>query len=359
MKCGAFSFHFDHSAEVAFCECRLKEREPSRNFAANLLGLQSFNEVLYVPWHNPASFEAARCWLWRLKPHSNAKICGHPTECPPGEDWAAHLEIVPREGCKDRHKCYRVSSEYAKGLAASVADDLVAPAESNANTEDVQTRRPTFQITCWSIHLYKTDMRLLQDRGLSYKIVKSVGQGTFGKVYTVTYRGFEYAAKRLHNDGAGASPRIFAEVYVLERCIGVPCIVQLLDVFTRTEQSPYIYLVTELLSCDLIGYMKQHGVLAPAEIRLVVQTVFQALLHLHEVLQMAHADVKPANVLVNTGDGSKASVVTCKLADMGAAVQVNSPSVPCCSLASKQIIVVLGSCSRMDMCLEVLHTRKL
>ena len=122
---------------------------------------------------------------------------------------------------------------------------------------------------------------------------------------------------------------------MLESCIGVPFIVQLLDVFTKREKGCYIYLVTELCGYDMVAYMTQHGELAPAEIRCVVRTLFHGLLYLHDVLQMAHADVKPANVLVDTSGDAKASVVACKLGDLGRAAHVNSQHSPSSKLASK------------------------
>ena len=96
--------------------------------------------------------------------------------------------------------------------------------------------------------------------------------------------------------------KAFPELYVLERCIGVRFIVQLLDVFTKMEQVGYIYLVTERCGYDLLGYMNHRGVLVPAEMRCVIRALCNGLTYLHDVLKMAHADVKLANVIIGGGN---------------------------------------------------------
>jgi len=143
---------------------------------------------------------------------------------------------------------------------------------------------------CWSLGLLRRDT-ILRERSNLY----TVGQGTNGLVYKVTFSGnggASLCAKLIrHDDDNQRKTRI--EVYALERCNESPSgIVRLLDVFVKS-QSPVeqVYLVMEMWQMDLFAFAEKDTP-TPIQIRSALHGPLRGLRFVHEHLLLAHCDFK-------------------------------------------------------------------
>ncbi|XP_010278819.2 PREDICTED: cyclin-dependent kinase F-4 [Nelumbo nucifera] len=148
-----------------------------------------------------------------------------------------------------------------------------------------------------------------------YKIIKEVGDGTFGSVWRAINKqtGEVVAIKKMKR-----------KYYSWEECINLrevkslrkmnhPNIVKLKEVIREND---ILYFVFEYMECNLYQLMKDRGnVFSEAEVRNWCFQVFQALAYMHQ-RGYFHRDLKPENLLV-TKD-------IIKIADFGLAREICS-----------------------------------
>ncbi|XP_073033469.1 cyclin-dependent kinase F-4-like isoform X1 [Primulina eburnea] len=148
-----------------------------------------------------------------------------------------------------------------------------------------------------------------------YKIIKEVGDGTFGSVW------------RALNKQSGevvAIKRMKKKYYSWEECINLrevkslrkmnhPNIVKLKEVIREND---VLYFVFEYMECNLYQLMKdRRNYLSEAEVRNWCFQVFQGLAYIHQ-RGYFHRDLKPENLLVSKD--------VIKIADFGLARETNS-----------------------------------
>ncbi|XP_028062824.1 cyclin-dependent kinase F-4-like, partial [Camellia sinensis] len=148
-----------------------------------------------------------------------------------------------------------------------------------------------------------------------YKIIKEVGDGTFGSVWRALNKqtGEVVAIKKMKR-----------KYYSWEECINLrevkslrkmnhPNIVKLKEVIREND---ILYFVFEYMECNLYQLMKDRGNLfSEAEVRNWCFQVFQGLAYMHQ-RGYFHRDLKPENVLVSKD--------VIKIADFGLAREISS-----------------------------------
>ncbi|KAK4490842.1 hypothetical protein RD792_001557 [Penstemon davidsonii] len=148
-----------------------------------------------------------------------------------------------------------------------------------------------------------------------YKIIKEVGNGTFGTVWRALSKqsGEVVAIKKMKK-----------KYYSWEECINLrevkslrkmnhPNIVKLKEVIREND---VLYFVFEYMECNLYQLMKDRRKLfSEAEVRNWFFQVFQGLAYIHQ-RGYFHRDLKPENLLVSKG--------IIKVADFGLAREINS-----------------------------------
>ncbi|EEF42474.1 cyclin-dependent kinase F-4 isoform X2 [Ricinus communis] len=148
-----------------------------------------------------------------------------------------------------------------------------------------------------------------------YKLIKEVGDGTFGSVW------------RAINKQSGevvAIKKMKKKYYTWEECVNLrevkslrrmnhPNIVKLKEVIREND---ILYFVFEYMDCNLYQLIKDRVKLFPeAEVRNWCFQVFQGLAYMHQ-RGYFHRDLKPENLLVTKG--------IIKIADFGLAREINS-----------------------------------
>ncbi|CAL5441071.1 unnamed protein product [Camellia sinensis] len=153
------------------------------------------------------------------------------------------------------------------------------------------------------------------NNALRYKIIKEVGDGTFGSVWRALNKqtGEVVAIKKMKR-----------KYYSWEECINLrevkslrkmnhPNIVKLKEVIREND---ILYFVFEYMECNLYQLMKDRGNLfSEAEVRNWCFQVFQGLAYMHQ-RGYFHRDLKPENVLVSKD--------VIKIADFGLAREISS-----------------------------------
>jgi serine/threonine protein kinase len=200
--------------------------------------------------------------------------------------------------------------------------------ESHPGTLELEEQQGAmFPISCWALEFLispTSTNELLRHRGTLYTMGPLIGEGTFGEVFKANIRGSIVAAKRLRPAEDERDPReALLETYVMERCINVPCIVQFLDLFWKdSADGGNVFIVMELWGTDVASYMQlNNNYMAPAGIRSIVRDTLSAIQYLNLTIQMAHTDIKPANVLVVT-DNDMVPTVRSKVTDFASCHQV-------------------------------------
>ncbi|XP_035832564.1 cyclin-dependent kinase F-4 isoform X3 [Helianthus annuus] len=148
-----------------------------------------------------------------------------------------------------------------------------------------------------------------------YKIIKEVGNGTFGVVYRAISK---------HNGEVVAIKKMKRKYYSWEECINLrevkslrrmnhTNIVELKEVI---RENSILYFVFEYMECSLYHLMKDRvNPFSETEIRNWCFHVFQGLVYMHQHGYF-HRDLKPENLLVSKG--------LIKIADFGLAREITS-----------------------------------
>eukprot|EP00268_Persea_americana_P063251 TRINITY_DN818_c3_g1_i4.p1 TRINITY_DN818_c3_g1~~TRINITY_DN818_c3_g1_i4.p1 ORF type:complete len:443 (-),score=87.81 TRINITY_DN818_c3_g1_i4:792-2120(-) len=148
-----------------------------------------------------------------------------------------------------------------------------------------------------------------------YKIIKEVGDGTFGSVWRAIYKqtGEVVAIKKMKRKYYSWDECMNLREVKSLRKMNHPNIVKLKEVIREHD---ILYFVFEYMECNLYQLMKDKGKLfSEAEVRNWCFQIFQALAYMHQ-RGYFHRDLKPENLLV-TKD-------MIKIADFGLAREVCS-----------------------------------
>mmetsp|Transcript_36736 Transcript_36736/g.87291 ORF Transcript_36736/g.87291 Transcript_36736/m.87291 type:complete len:248 (-) Transcript_36736:1261-2004(-) len=148
-----------------------------------------------------------------------------------------------------------------------------------------------------------------------YKVIKQLGDGTYGSVWK--------AVNRQTNEVV-AIKKMKRKFYSWEECMALrevkslrklnhPCVVKLKEVIRENDE---LYFVFEFLDCNIYQLMKDRDKLFPeSRIRNWMYQILQGLAYIHKQGYF-HRDMKPENLLV-----FKDSV---KIADFGLAREIRS-----------------------------------
>src|SRR5688572_25679350 len=146
-------------------------------------------------------------------------------------------------------------------------------------------------------------LRLTEDLGGAYQIVRLLGQGAFGAVYLardrVLHRLVAIKVLRLEraaNETERARFRLEARTAAL---LDHPSIAPVLG-FVETPTT--LYMVMPYIGGESLAQrLQKAGKLAPTLVRHVLREVAAALAHAHRI-GVVHRDLKPENVLLTAGD---------------------------------------------------------
>ena len=199
----------------------------------------------------------------------------------------------------------------------SAAEPLGATAGPSAGATVSSPRRPSAKLEA-QVFPKCPALKLAQGHALGAELYtltnRRLGGGAFGAVFVGTKKGSgdEFAIKVLNH----GTPRedAWAEAYVLDRCRGHPNIVSLLDVYEVSGNDKRYHFVFAMWGVDLAVVLR--GGWAPrwgaGGARTLSADMVSGVSHLH-ALDLVHADLKPANILVrDDGAGLRA-----KVADLG------------------------------------------
>ena len=175
--------------------------------------------------------------------------------------------------------------------------------------------------------------------GGTYKIVKMLGQGSFGITYLAEHTSLgkkvaikEFFMKELNsrsNDGSitglsdGSLSYNYAQKFRKEAQnlarMEHPNIVRVTDFFE--ENATFYYVMEFIEGSNLNDYVKQNTV-SESEAISIVQDVASALIYMHEEIHMLHLDLKPGNIMRRYSDGH------IYLIDFGLSKQFDSNGAP-------------------------------
>ena len=110
------------------------------------------------------------------------------------------------------------------------------------------------------------------------------------------------------------------KLYVADRCMGHPNIVQLWDAFWRGSQACLVFEVMDMSLLDMMRTLNPRSP-SPPQIRCTIDHTARALTYLHNHLGFIHTDVQPANILINPLNTGRWLV---KLGDLGCTVEAST-----------------------------------
>jgi formylglycine-generating enzyme required for sulfatase activity len=176
-------------------------------------------------------------------------------------------------------------------------------------------------------------------QGGKYRIVKVLGQGSFGITYLAehTYLGKKVAIKEFFmkelnsraDDGSitGMSGSSLSHDYCQKfkkeavnlSKLDHPNIVRVTDMFA--ENGTFYYVMDFIDGQNLNDYIKKHRVSEDEAVK-IIKCVAEALAYMHDARQMLHLDLKPGNIMRRNSDGH------ILLIDFGLSKHYNKKGVP-------------------------------
>ncbi len=323
-----YSWHTSSSSDLEKAKGIVESLRTGRQTALEWDTLQWLTDGFHVRWKTAVQHRAARHWFvgtglttkrfaalsekWLLVGHGNAFDAGQVAQA-------------------------RASAEVASGTAASApaASALAPSGRTPQGGEALADERASCSWNSPTLKLLVSGTKALQNSWKYYEKGDRIGEGSFGVVYSAwCLRGGERQecamkkAKEVEDRDL-----IAAEAFALERCVGHPSIVQLLDVVMCPQRA--VYVVTEFVGMDLHrrlhtrrpeysddgpgGPVVVGPRLSQEQVRLTARQVLLALSHLAD-LHIGHGDVKPSNILTKDrafGQVRSRVVFDAKLADFG------------------------------------------
>eukprot|EP00759_Apiculatamorpha_spiralis_P018900 PhF_6_TR25168/c0_g1_i1/m.34691 len=224
------------------------------------------------------------------------------------------------------------------------SNNSISSSHSLSTTSKAPTQRPSLSFGTTS--LVSTNVTGPQE---TYTIVRKLGQGQYGHVHL----GVQNTSGRLcaikewirdtliNNESA---MMITKEIEHLQRCAGHSCIVQLHDVLGYTHEETTaktlhvpVCVVTEYLNGDAWGhsdFLSRKGPISCDSkslcvVRGILRDVLTALHHMHDIVGIAHMDIKPENIIVLNHEDCDDEVhysspqgTFAKVIDLGSAISV-------------------------------------
>eukprot|EP00124_Ichthyophonus_hoferi_P002407 Ihof_evm2s163 gene=Ihof_evmTU2s163 len=166
-----------------------------------------------------------------------------------------------------------------------------------------------------SLHLTNADLHINETELFEskYELQGTIGQGTFGTVWSCTLRGGEeetFAAKIVERKFKLTDKDIYREIIVLNQLRGCPQILTYDECFK--EPTRWVIITEEIHGGELFDHLERYGSFTEEEASLVIRDVARALAYSHS-RGIAHRDLKPENILCVEED----TPYPCKVADFG------------------------------------------
>ena len=151
-----------------------------------------------------------------------------------------------------------------------------------------------------------------KDPFIDYKIIKTIGEGTFGKVELVEHNitGMIRAMKIIPKTAEISETSVFNELYILKK-IDHQNVIKIYEFYSDDKN---YYLITEYCSGgDLFTATKNEN-LSEVQVSSIIYQILLALNNLHK-MKIMHRDLKPENILVTKKDEN--GLYRIKLCDFG------------------------------------------
>lgn len=194
-----------------------------------------------------------------------------------------------------------------------------------------ETSAPEFDTLPTDFDSPRLDAALLGSTLNGYRLERTLGAGTFARVYEARHEhlGHRAAVKVLHPDlaaSAYAKERMLREARALFQ-LRDPAIVRLYEFGFTSQSLPF--LVTELLAGVTVGqWVEQHGPLPEPEVRRLVVELARGLSEAHQA-GVVHRDLSPNNVMLVPGEkGPHPKVLDFGLAKLDSSAQLTRAEQP-------------------------------
>ncbi|KAF4509531.1 hypothetical protein G6O67_003700 [Ophiocordyceps sinensis] len=207
--------------------------------------------------------------------------------------------MAPRGGFEDEELTISLSSSHVRRQ-----QQHQRPASSRQHARDVaaatsspSSSKPSSRAGAMDLHL--RDRSKAEQRIGAYKIVRTLGEGSFGKVKLAIHHGTGQQValkiiarkKLISRDMAGRVEREIEYLQLLRH----PHIIKLYTVIkTNTE----IIMVLEYAGGELFDHIVQHGRMSESEARRFFQQMLCAVEYCHRH-KIVHRDLKPENLLLD------------------------------------------------------------
>jgi len=147
------------------------------------------------------------------------------------------------------------------------------------------------------------DELLTEFKKQNYKILSQIGKGGFGRVFLAksSIDDTKVAIKRMPHETTKQKRKNFQEIRFLRFCRGHP---NILNLYSASLVRDEIWLTTELLDGGTLTQAVAAYQFQELEIAYVAKEVLNALNFLH-TSQMAHRDLKSANIMLTLAGGVK------------------------------------------------------
>ena len=158
---------------------------------------------------------------------------------------------------------------------------------------------------------------------------KELGRGSYGRVFTVRYRGLHYAAKEIHPilyEGAGPKEQqkiwksFYRECYYCSK-LRHPNVVQFIGVYypagAAVSSLRLPIMVMELMDCSLTSFIEEKVTTVDMTVKhSILLDVAHGLNYLHgQIPQIIHRDLTPNNIMLSLHDSQHVA----KIGDLGVA----------------------------------------
>lgn len=140
--------------------------------------------------------------------------------------------------------------------------------------------------------------------GSEYKIVKFLGQGSYGSVVEALHTPSQkrVAIKRLEDVFFDVEDckKMVREILLLKALNDSPYVTKLLDIIEPPDITAFndIYLVLEYMDADLKKVLKSSLLLTELHVQVITYNILCGIRWIHQA-QVIHRDIKPSNILID------------------------------------------------------------